>query len=130
LPGLLLAQVTSDNAPEGANFTLWFPLGLFIIVLAILWVLYSRPHRRVPPRQTAPAHAGGAAHSAGTGTGQAAAQRAAATSDPAAAAPGQAGAGSASATSVPGASSAADDGTVEEPGAPGQSGAEDTGAGE
>jgi hypothetical protein len=66
VPGLLLAQVTSDNAPEGAYFTLWFPLGLFIIVLAILWVLYARPHRRVPPRQAAPAHAGGAA-AGGTG---------------------------------------------------------------
>jgi hypothetical protein len=56
LPGLILAQATSDNAPEGAYFTLWFPLGLFIIVAAILWVLYARPHRRVPPRRR-PAHA-------------------------------------------------------------------------
>jgi hypothetical protein len=55
LPGLLLAQSTSDNAPEGAYFTLWFPLGLFIIVIAILWVRYALPHRRVPPRR--PAHA-------------------------------------------------------------------------
>jgi uncharacterized protein (DUF58 family) len=68
LPGLLLAQATSDNAPEGAYFTLWFPLGLFIIVVAILWVLYARPHRRVPARPVAPARAGGGAPSAGDAT--------------------------------------------------------------
>ena len=63
MPGLILAQATSDNAPEGAYFTLWFPLGLFIIVAAILWVLYARPHRRVPPRRRpAHAHAGDAGH--------------------------------------------------------------------
>jgi hypothetical protein len=65
LPGLILAQATSDNAPEGAYFTLWFPLGLFIIVAAILWVLYARPHRRVPPRRRpAHAHAGDAGQGA------------------------------------------------------------------
>jgi hypothetical protein len=69
VPGLILAQATSDNAPGGAYFSLWFPLGLFIIVCAILWVLYSRPHRRVPPRRPAHAHAGGGAHAAGTGSG-------------------------------------------------------------
>jgi hypothetical protein len=59
VPGLLLAQSTSDNAPEGAYFTLWFPLGLFIIVIAILWTLYARPHQRVPRRRPAHARAGG-----------------------------------------------------------------------
>jgi hypothetical protein len=53
--GLLLAQATSDNAPEGAYFTLWFPLGLFIIVIAILWLRSARPHRRIPPHRPAPA---------------------------------------------------------------------------
>ena len=60
MPGFLLAQATSDNVPEGADFTLWFPLGLFVIVAAILWVLYARPHRRVPPRRPAHVPAGGA----------------------------------------------------------------------
>jgi hypothetical protein len=53
MPGLLLAQATSDNAPAGADFSLWFPLGLFIIVIAILVLVYSRPHQRVPPRRPA-----------------------------------------------------------------------------
>lgn len=59
----LLAQ-TSDNADGGALFSLWFPLGLFIIVAAVLWVIYARPHPRVPPRP--PAHAHGATSVAGT----------------------------------------------------------------
>jgi hypothetical protein len=53
----LLAQSTSDNSPAGQNFTLWFPAGLFIIVAAILYLLYSRPHQRVPPRRPMHAHA-------------------------------------------------------------------------
>ena len=52
----LLAQPTSDNAGAGALFSLWFPLGLFIIVVAVLWVIYARPHVRVPPRPAAHAH--------------------------------------------------------------------------
>jgi hypothetical protein len=67
VPGLLLAQVTSDNAPGGANFTLWFPLGLFCIVAAILWVLYTRPHRRTPPRRPAQSQAGSTANGLGAG---------------------------------------------------------------
>jgi hypothetical protein len=73
----LLAQSTSDNAPGGAYFTLWFPLGLFIIVGTILWLLYTRPHQRVPPRR--PAHA--QASAAGTGGTS---QPAPATTEPAA----------------------------------------------
>jgi hypothetical protein len=51
----LLAQ-TSDNAGGGALLSLWFPLGLFIIVAAVLWVIYARPHSRVPPRPAGPVH--------------------------------------------------------------------------
>jgi hypothetical protein len=64
LPAFLLAQATSDNTAGGAYFSLWFPLGLFILVAAILWMLYGRPHHRVPPRR--PAQAGAAAQGAGT----------------------------------------------------------------
>jgi hypothetical protein len=60
----LLAQSTSDNAGGGALLSLWFPLGLFIIVAAVLWVIYARPHPRVPPRPAAHAH--GATSVAGT----------------------------------------------------------------
>lgn len=59
MTGLLLAQATSDNAAEGAYFSLWFPLGLFIIVIAALWTLYARPHQRMPPRRPAGGHRGG-----------------------------------------------------------------------
>ena len=64
MAAFLLAQSTSDNAGGGALLSLWFPLGLFIIVAAVLWVIYARPHRRVPPRP--PAHAHGASSVAGT----------------------------------------------------------------
>jgi hypothetical protein len=73
----MLAQATSDNAAGfAAYFTFWFPLGLFVVVGAILWVLYSRPHRRVPPRRLAPAQAGGAGRgSTATGSAPAANRR-------------------------------------------------------
>ena len=110
MPGLLLAQATSDNAPEGAYFTLWFPLGLFIIVAAILWVLYARPHRRVPPRVAAHAHAAGAG-----GTSAQGGPRAAATSGPEQGGPGQPG--------QPGGSGVAGEpGQRGEPGQPGEPG--------
>lgn len=51
MPGLVMAAVTSDNVPGGGLFSLWFPLGLFIIVAAITWRVSFRPHRRVPPRR-------------------------------------------------------------------------------
>jgi hypothetical protein len=55
LATFLLAQ-TSDNAPGGALLSLWFPLGLFIIVAAVLWAIYARPHGRVPPRPAVRSH--------------------------------------------------------------------------
>jgi hypothetical protein len=69
LPAFVLAQATSDNTAGGAYFTLWFPLGLFIIVGAILYLLIARPHHRVPPRRPAHAEAGSGARTAGTATG-------------------------------------------------------------
>jgi hypothetical protein len=63
--GLLLAQATSDNSPEGAYLTLWFPLGLFIIVIAVLWRLYAVQHPRIPPRRPAHAQPGAAANRTG-----------------------------------------------------------------
>jgi hypothetical protein len=68
LPGLLLAQSTSDNAQAGANFSLWFPLGLLCLVVLILAVIYTRPHQRVPPHPPAHARAGGGTGAQGVGT--------------------------------------------------------------
>lgn len=66
MTGWLLAQATSDNTAEGAYLSLWFPLGLFIIVIAALWTLYARPHRRIPPQRPAHAQPGRAANQTGT----------------------------------------------------------------
>ena len=48
MPRLILAAVTPDNTPHGYNWTFAFPMLLFIVVALILYVLFSRPHRRVP----------------------------------------------------------------------------------
>jgi hypothetical protein len=46
--GLILAVITPDNTPHGYNLTFAFPMVLFIIIALILYLLFSRPHRRVP----------------------------------------------------------------------------------
>ena len=57
MPGSILAIVTSDNTPGGSILTIAFPLGLAIVIGVILYLLFSRPHRRVPDRRTlVPAH--------------------------------------------------------------------------
>jgi hypothetical protein len=43
--GLLAAGVGSDWSPDGTLLTFLFPLCLFIVVGALLSILYSRPHR-------------------------------------------------------------------------------------
>jgi hypothetical protein len=48
VPRLILAGVSPDNTPGGFYYTFLFPMILFIVVAAILYVLFSRPHRRVP----------------------------------------------------------------------------------
>jgi hypothetical protein len=48
VPRLILAAVTPDNTPHGYNWTFAFPMLLFIVVSLILYVLFSRPHRRIP----------------------------------------------------------------------------------
>ena len=47
---LILAAVTPDNTPHGYNWTFAFPMLLFIIIGTILYLLFSRPHRRIPAR--------------------------------------------------------------------------------
>jgi hypothetical protein len=48
VPHLILAGVTPDNTPGGYYYTFLFPMVLFIVVAVILYMLFSRPHRRVP----------------------------------------------------------------------------------
>jgi hypothetical protein len=58
---LILAVVNPDNTPHGYNWTFAFPMLLFIIIGAILYLLFSRPHRRIPARSlTLPARTAGA----------------------------------------------------------------------
>jgi hypothetical protein len=50
VPRLILAAVTPDNTPHGYNITFGAPMLTFVIIGAILYFLFSRPHRRVPPQ--------------------------------------------------------------------------------
>jgi hypothetical protein len=76
VPITFLAQSTSDNAPGGAVLTFAFPIILFAIIAVVLYyILFARPHPRVPSRRivlasSAPgAPEGGAAHSAAVAAG-------------------------------------------------------------
>jgi hypothetical protein len=76
VPITFLAQSTSDNAPGGAVLTFAFPIILFAIIATVLYyVLFARPHPRVPSGRivlassTAGAPEGGAAHSAAVASG-------------------------------------------------------------
>ena len=76
MPITFLAQSTSDNAPGGAVLTFAFPIILFAIIAAVLYyIIFARPHPRVPSRRiilansTPGAPEGGAAHSAAVAAG-------------------------------------------------------------
>jgi hypothetical protein len=61
VPGVIAAATGSDWNAGGSILTFYFPVGLFVIVAGTLYLLFSRPHRRVPGhRGLAAAHAGGA----------------------------------------------------------------------
>jgi hypothetical protein len=52
MPGLAaVAAVTPDNTPHGYNLTFAVPLVLFAVVAVALYLLFSRPHRRIPARR-------------------------------------------------------------------------------
>jgi hypothetical protein len=54
MPGLTIAgAVTPDNTPGGGILTFAIPVGLFAVVAVILYLLFSRPHRRIPARRAA-----------------------------------------------------------------------------
>jgi hypothetical protein len=38
------------NSPGAAVLTFYFPVGLFVVIGTVLYLLFSRPHRRVPGR--------------------------------------------------------------------------------
>jgi hypothetical protein len=58
MPVTILATVTSDSTDGGAVLTFALPVGLFVVVAVILYLLFTRPHRRVPDRRVlVPAHA-------------------------------------------------------------------------
>jgi hypothetical protein len=59
VPGLNLAGVNPDNTPSGYDWTFLFPMLLFIVIAVILYMLFSRPHRRVPGRPITSAGIGG-----------------------------------------------------------------------
>jgi hypothetical protein len=82
---LILAAVTPDNTPHGYNLTFAFPMLLFIIIGGILYLLFSRPHRRIPARtiSLSPSRPAGSTVTANSATATTA-ESATATSEPAA----------------------------------------------
>jgi hypothetical protein len=40
----------SVNSPGAAVLTFYLPVGLFVVIATVLYLLFSRPHRRVPGR--------------------------------------------------------------------------------
>jgi hypothetical protein len=121
----ILAQTnsTSSNAPGGAVLTFAFPIILFAVIAAVLYyLLFARPHPRVPARRIALAASAagapepGAAHGAavaggmptasGGGSAEAAVEPAGAKRDTLADAAGSPG-------NVPGEAGESDQGTTE-----------------
>ncbi len=47
---ILAAPINPDNTAHGYNWTFAYPMLLFIVVALVLYYLFGRPHRRVPPR--------------------------------------------------------------------------------
>jgi hypothetical protein len=88
MPGPALALVTSDNTNGGTMLTWAAPLALFVIVAVVLYLRFSRPHRRVPARRVAltgrAAVAGGLPTAAGGGGAESAAEPAGAARESAA----------------------------------------------
>lgn len=60
MPEVIAATATgSDWNAGGSIMTFFAPVGLFVVVATILFVLFSRPHRRIPARRAlTPVHAG------------------------------------------------------------------------
>ena len=50
MPALILASVPM-NSEAGSYMTFAAPVGCFVVVATILYLLFSRPHQRIPPRR-------------------------------------------------------------------------------
>jgi hypothetical protein len=57
--GLILAAINPDNTPHWYNWTFAFPMLLFIVIGGVLYYLFGRPHRRVPPQPISAASGSG-----------------------------------------------------------------------
>jgi hypothetical protein len=55
------------NSPGAAVLTFYFPVGLFVVIGTVLYLLLSRPHRRVPGRLASAQASGATAPSAADG---------------------------------------------------------------
>jgi hypothetical protein len=52
MPGLAItAAVTPDNTPHGYDLTFAVPVAVFAVVAIALYLMFRRPHRRIPARQ-------------------------------------------------------------------------------
>ena len=71
MPDLILAAVVSDDAPAGAILTFVFPVLLFALIAIVLYLLFSRPHRRVPRQRVMFAASTGATPEPGAAHGAA-----------------------------------------------------------
>jgi len=63
--GVLAAAVGSDWSSGGALLTFYFPIGLFIVIAAALYLGFSRPHRVPGHKSLEPAPATASASPAG-----------------------------------------------------------------
>jgi hypothetical protein len=55
MPGLTaLAAIAPDNTPHGSNLTFAVPIAVFAVVAVALYLMFRRPHHRIPARQGPP----------------------------------------------------------------------------
>ena len=71
MPEMILAASVSDNAPAGAILTFAFPVILFAVIAVVLYLLFSRPHRRIPSQRVALASSASAVPEPGAARGAA-----------------------------------------------------------
>jgi len=65
VPGVLAAATGSDWSSGGSLLTFYFPIGLFVVVAATLYLLFTRPHTVPGHKRFEPAPATASASPAG-----------------------------------------------------------------